>query len=279
MLPTYNRLSHSVTFQCVIWRTVTCLKCPTVRTVRAWFWKTPGNVSPNMSVVGHSLILCDVQSLFCSSTHTQTYNRAGTRVISLTRLSSFLFSALQSAKRKSALFKLPPTVPRIGDCRSKRPNAVMCLNACAAARTLPTPAPLASLRPPQPTTVAAQKPAACQTRRVCVWMRLSAQKFPFLCLSSFKLSCLSRCAWSVGWFTQWGVNGRMDVRSALAPSCRTERHRCTLLSAPSLSAIGTALGWDTDNTRNKRTQLYYASIANNSNVFVIYFRAQCTVHQ
>lgn len=70
----------------------------------------------------------------------------------------------QSAKKKNALFKLPPTVQHIASCLSKRQRAVMCLNARVAARTLPTLVPLGLPHPPRPTTVDAPKPPVCLTR-------------------------------------------------------------------------------------------------------------------
>ena len=162
----------------------------------------------------------------------------------------------QSAKRKSALSEPPRLVPHIASSQWKRQRAVMCLNVRAAARTPHTPAAPGSSHPPQPTTVAAQRPAACPTRWVHVCVCLCVCVFvclglthtnAFLCcycltLSCFLVVCLCRCVWSVGWFTQWAVDGRRDVRSAVAPSCRTKRHLCTSLSVLRLSAIGHALG-------------------------------------
>lgn len=62
-------LKCSVIFQCVIEWSVTFLKCPDVRMVRLWFWKTLGNVSPYMSAVGHFSIV----SSLCEREHTTVW--------------------------------------------------------------------------------------------------------------------------------------------------------------------------------------------------------------
>lgn len=121
----------------------------------------------------------------------------------------------------------------------------MSLNVCATARTPPTPALLGSSHPPLLVTVAAQRPAACRTRSVCICSQFKIHHFPLCALTVGHILSVtmfvSRCVWSVVWFTPWGVNGKRAVTSAVAPSYRTKTPHCTLLSVLRLSVIGPAL--------------------------------------
>ena len=109
MSPIRNRLSLSVTFQCVIWWVAPFLKCPAVTMVNHWFWKTQENVSLSTSAVGHLHILYDVQALLYSSVHTH-HETERTPMWSLQRLSIHLFS-LSVCKKEECDLQTHPACP------------------------------------------------------------------------------------------------------------------------------------------------------------------------
>lgn len=122
--------------------------------------KNPGECQPIHEcgmTFRHSLMFELSLSLSLSLTHT-------THPCELVYISLSACLPRQYAKRRSVSVKLPPTAPHIASCQRSRQRAVMCLSVCAIVRTPLAPARLVSSHPPQPMTVAAQKPTVCQTR-------------------------------------------------------------------------------------------------------------------